>query len=53
MTRLTAMAIQTNNLAHGAIRPARLCLISAIIAISVVTGVMNRNHRIKISAILK
>src|SRR5260370_8955309 len=49
-TRLTAIAVHVSNLANGAIRPIRLRLISVIIAITVVTGVMKRNHRVKISA---
>jgi hypothetical protein len=49
-TRLAAIAVHVNNFASGAIGPVGLRLMSVTTAITVVTGVMKRNHRVKISA---
>jgi DNA/RNA endonuclease YhcR with UshA esterase domain len=49
-TKLTAAAAQVSNVANGAFRSIRLRLMSVTIAITVVTGVMKRNHSAKTSA---
>jgi hypothetical protein len=49
-TKLTATAVHVSNVANGAFRPIRLRLMSVTIAITVVTGVMKRNHSAKTSA---
>ena len=53
MIRHKAMTVQASNLTHVVIPPARLRLMSVIIAINVVTGVINPNHMTTISAILR
>ena len=50
MTKLTAMAVQAINVAKRAFGAARLPFTSVTIAITVVTGVIKRNHRVNISA---
>ena len=52
MTRLTATAAHENNLTQMVISLARLRLMSVIIAIAVVTGVINRNHWTKTTAMV-
>jgi len=47
------MAAHKSNLVGGGIRTIRLRLTSITIAITVVIGVMKRNHNTKISAILR
>src|SRR5258708_18256688 len=53
MTRHKAMTVQASNLIHVVIPPARLRLMSVIVAINVVAGVINPNHMTTISAILR